>query len=201
MLSAFFDHVTCVKTKYRMSYLTDNRRSRPYSEIFSKCLAGFESRTARNGTLPIATSWLTLTAMLILASLGTQSLAAENTFSGRYEYRTDEESLDVIGRQVCFIPSEPSAQKVPRSAGDKRLRWFCFSNTEAAAQMLGFRLAAPAKGCGIRGEATVTVSDYVPYTKEGDGNDIATLRAVLKSSTPISLPCSQLKSKGPGSTY
>lgn len=134
---------------------------------------------------------LVLTVLLVLSSLGFHALAAESTFSGRYEYRTDEESLDIIGRQVCFFPSEPSARQVPRSAGDKRLPWFCFSNSEAAAKMLGFSLKALAKGCGIRGDATVTVRDYVPYTKEGDGNDIATLRAVVQKSNPEPLPCSQ----------
>jgi hypothetical protein len=132
-----------------------------------------------------------LTVLLVLSSLGANAIARENTFSGHYEYRTDEESLDIIGRQVCFFPSEPSARQVPRFAGDKRHPWFCFSNSEAAAKMLGFRLKAPAKGCGIRGDATVTVSDYVLYTKEGDGNDAATLRAVVQKSIPEPMPCSQ----------
>ncbi|MFN4325666.1 MAG: hypothetical protein ACK4FP_07235 [Azonexus sp.] len=118
------------------------------------------------------------TSLLVVASLGVHAAAEETTFSGRYQYRTDQDSLDVIGRQVCFFPSGHSARLVPRPAGDTRLPWFCFSNSEAAAKMLGFRLKMQSKGCGIRGSATLTVSNYVPYTKEGDGNDIATLKVV-----------------------
>lgn len=130
-------------------------------------------------------------ALLLLASLGAHAVAAAMTLSGRYEYRTDPESLDVIGRQVCFFPSEPSARQVPRPAGDRRLPWFCFSNPEAAARMLGLRLDPPHKNCGVRGNATVTVDNYVLYTKEGDGNDIATLMSVVRQSKPEPLPCNQ----------
>jgi hypothetical protein len=132
-----------------------------------------------------------LTALLLLASLSVHAVAEEMTFSGRYEYRTDQESFDIIGEQVCFFPSGPSVRRVPRPAGDKRLPWFCFSSSKAAAKMLGFRLGTPVKGCGIRGSATVMVGDYVLYTKEGDGNDIATLRAVLRKAKPEPLPCSE----------
>lgn len=133
--------------------------------------------------------WSVLSALLLFSSLGTNATATEITLSGRYEYRTDEESLDIVGRQVCFFPSASSAGKVPRPASDKRISWFCFSNSETAARMLGFSLKAPAKACGIRGQAMVTVSDYILYTKEGDGNDVATLRTVVQQSAPETLPC------------
>ena len=132
-----------------------------------------------------------LTALLLLASFGAHAASEESTFFGRYEYRTDELSLDIIGKQVCFYPSGPSASLVPRPAGDRRLPWFCFSNSDAAAKILGFRLTGPTKGCGIRGSATLTVSDYFLYTKEGDGNDIATLKTVRRKSRPELLPCSE----------
>ncbi len=135
--------------------------------------------------------WSIHAALLLLVSLSASPAIAETTFSGRFEYRTDPESLDVIGRQVCFFPSGRSAHRVPRPTGDKRLPWFCFSNSETAAKMLGFRLEASPKGCGIRGTATVTVSNYVLYTKEGDGNDIATLKSVVRNAGPEQLPCNQ----------
>ncbi len=131
------------------------------------------------------------TASLLLAILGTHAAAGETAFSGRYEYRTDQMSLDIIGKQVCFFPSEPSARLVPRPPGDKRLPWFCFSNSPAAAKMLGFRLTAPVNACGISGSATLTVSNYVVYTKEGDGNDIATLKVVQRKTKPEPLPCAK----------
>lgn len=113
------------------------------------------------------------------------------TFSGRYEYRTDQESLEILGKQVCFFPSQPTARAVPRPAGDKRLPWFCFSNFASATDALGFDLNTPAKGCGVRGTATVSVSSYVRYAGEGDGNDVALLNAVLKKSNPVSIQCSE----------
>jgi len=142
-------------------------------------------------SLAIMSKWSVHAALLLLASLGAHAAIAETTLSGRFEYRTDPESIDVIGRQVCFFPSEPSVRRVPRPAGDKRLPWFCFSNSKAAAKMLGFRLKAPPKSCGIRGNATVTVSNYVLYTKEGDGNDIATLKSVVRKARSEQLSCNQ----------
>ena len=133
----------------------------------------------------------TFTALFLLSGLVTHAAAEEMTFSGRYEYRTDQESLDIIGRQVCFYPSGPSARAVPRQAGDGRLPWFCFANSQAAAKMLGFSLSAQLKGCGVRGIATVTVSKYVRYAKEGDGNDLATLTVIERKSKPEPLPCTE----------
>ena len=135
--------------------------------------------------------WLALTTLLLLSSICAHAASAEMTFSGRYEFRTDQESLDMLGKQVCFFPSGSSARQVPRPVGDKRLPWFCFSDSEAAARMLGFRLTTPAQGCGVGGRATVTVSSYVLYTKEGDGNDMADIKAVIRKTGPESLPCSQ----------
>jgi hypothetical protein len=131
----------------------------------------------------------TFTAAFLLAVFATYTVAEETIFSGRYEYRTDQESLDIIGQQVCFYPSEPSARLVPRPGNDNRIPWFCFSNSQAAAKMFGFSLAVPTKDCGIRGVATVTVSGYVRHAKEGGGNDIATLKAIQRKSKSEPLPC------------
>ena len=119
--------------------------------------------------------------------------AAETTisFEGRYEYRTDSESLEMLGEQVCFFPSRPSSQNVPRPTGDRRLPWFCFTNSKQAAHLLGFALNAGSYECGLKGNAKITVSSYKRYTGEGDDNDVATLDAVLEKSKPESLPCSK----------
>lgn len=142
-------------------------------------------------TSAIMSKFSVLTASILLASTGVHAAVEEAILSGRYEFRADQPSLEIVGKQVCFFPSGPSARLVPRPAGDSRLPWFCFSNSPATAEMLGFSLTAPTKGCGLRGVATVTVSDYVRYTKEGDGNDVATLKVVQRKSTPEPLPCSE----------
>jgi hypothetical protein len=128
--------------------------------------------------------------LLFLGIVSTASAAgAPLTFEGRYEFRTDDESLDVLGNQVCFFPAERTSATVPRPAGDKRLPWFCFANSKSAAHMFGFKLAKHAKGCGVFGNALVSVSNYKRYAGEGDGNDIATLMTVSSTSPPKPLPC------------
>lgn len=116
---------------------------------------------------------------------------ASIVFDGRYEYRTDEISLQMLGNQVCFFPTAPSSLSVPRPPGDDRSPWFCFENSERAGIMLGFALNKPSKKCGIRGKAKVRVIGYKRYAGEGDDNDVATLMAVLRKSEPEDLPCSE----------
>jgi hypothetical protein len=110
---------------------------------------------------------------------------------GRYEYRTDEESLEVLGRQVCFVPSASSAKLLPRRPSDRRLAWFCFTDSEQAARAFGFPLAALAGACGVTGTASIDVSAFQVFHDEGDGNDVATLVHVHSKSVPARLPCPQ----------
>ncbi|MBT9495055.1 MAG: hypothetical protein IV107_22510 [Paucibacter sp.] len=111
------------------------------------------------------------------------------TLDGRFEYRTDAESQSVIGDQICFFPSAKSSPLLPRWSGDQRLAWFCFSQTARAAKQLSIPLQFIPGTCGVAGTATVEIDDYVVYASEGDGNDSAALRSVLKKSTAIPLPC------------
>lgn len=111
------------------------------------------------------------------------------TFEGSYEYRTDTESLEMLGEQVCFFPSKPSSENVPRPTGDHRMPWFCFTNSKQAAHLFGFELNASSHECGIKGNAKITVFSYKRYTGEGDDNDVATLDLVVEKSKPESLPC------------
>lgn len=112
-------------------------------------------------------------------------------FDGRYEYRTDEESREMLGEQVCFYPSEPSSANVPRPTGDRRLAWFCFTNSDQAARLFGFELKSGSHGCGFEGNAKITVTSYQRYTGEGDDHDVAMLDAVLEKSKPAPLPCTK----------
>lgn len=127
--------------------------------------------------------------MIILCAAVAHASATTITFAGRYEYRTDAESLEVLGEQVCFFPSKASSVNVPRPPGDSRLPWFCFTDSRQAAHLLGFALNVPSKECGFKGEAKVTVSNYKRYAGEGDGNDVAILVDVLEKLKPRSLPC------------
>lgn len=109
------------------------------------------------------------------------------TFDGRFEYRTDTENLENIGRFVCFVPSKESAKFIPRPSTDRRSPWFCLTDTAKAIQNL--KINVQNNSCGVSGNATIQVQDYVVYSGEGDGFDTATLNKVLKISESKELPC------------
>ena len=110
------------------------------------------------------------------------------TLEGSYEFRSDQTSLEIRGKQICFFPNENSYESIPRSAGDIRFPWFCFANTEYAASSLNVSLQEFAD-CGIEGLAKIVVSDYKIYKGEGSGNDVAKLIEVLEKSNAHPLPC------------
>jgi hypothetical protein len=113
------------------------------------------------------------------------------TFEGRYEFRTDAESLEIIGEQICFFPTKPSSKNVPRAKGVRRLPWFCFTNSSEAAHLLGVALNDRSNECGFKGSAKINVSSYKRYIGDGGGNDVAILDAVLFVSKPENLTCSR----------
>jgi hypothetical protein len=139
--------------------------------------------------MKLTSIYIALSLLLCAAPL----CAAESkiTFEGKYEYRTDVESQEMLGEQVCFFPTKPSSENVPRPTGDHRLPWFCFTNSKQAAHLFGFALNARSNECGLKGNAKISVSSYKRYSGEGDDNDVATLDAVLVKSKPESLPCSK----------
>lgn len=118
------------------------------------------------------------------------SLAAnEISVSGRYEYRTDAQSLEMLGDMPCFYPGPESAKLLPRPAGDKRLAWFCFKNKEESKKLLNIPEQIKGKNCGISGQAVLKVANYVSYNGEGDGVDTAVLVTVTEKSAPRKLAC------------
>jgi len=117
--------------------------------------------------------------------------AQELRLDGRFEYRTDEESRDVLGDQVCFFPDSLTARLLPREKSDRRLAWFCFSNAADAKRMLNVPSSKPARSCGYAGKAVVTVTDYKVYRGEGDGNDVALLKSVGSASKSETIKCAQ----------
>jgi hypothetical protein len=128
---------------------------------------------------------------LVLSICATSVLAQELRLEGRFEYRTDEESRDVLGEQVCFFPERSTAGFVPRDKSDRRLVWFCFSNTSDAKRMLQIPSLLPAKSCGYAGNAAITIADYRLYRGEGDGNDVALLKKAALVSKGVSIECTQ----------
>lgn len=108
---------------------------------------------------------------------------------GRYEYRTDAHSLEQIGDLACFYPSKKTAHLLPRSSTDGRLPWFCFTNTDFAAEALGIKTNNTESGCGVTGPAIVEVQGYQVYSGEGDGFDTAYLTKAIRLSTLKALSC------------
>ena len=60
------------------------------------------------------------------------SATQEIILNGKYEYRTDSESLEHLGDLVCYFPNKETAKLVKRTTKSKRTVWFCFTpNNEA----------------------------------------------------------------------
>lgn len=129
----------------------------------------------------------TVALLAALATFGAQ--AAELALEGTFERRTDAYSRQVLGDAVCFIPDEKFEKAIPRPAGDDRRAWFCFSNLAAA--MKGFALPAGRRACGMRGTASIVVSDYVVSREGGESVDKARLERVVSKSTPKPIPCNE----------
>ena len=129
---------------------------------------------------------------IVLAAFGctsSEGLAATASVevSGRYEYRTDAQSMDILGDVVCFFPDEASVSKVPRSPRAKRTLWFCFSAESGARSALGIPVTS--SSCGYAGTARVGISSYRPYLGEGDDHDVADLVRVIDSTRPVEITC------------
>jgi len=113
------------------------------------------------------------------------------TLTGTVDWRTDDETLDLIGDHVCFVPAGSSAKLIPREKSDSRSPWFCFSNQAMAMKSLGIPASKPNGACGYAIEATLVVTDYIANREESEVFDIARLVAV-KSSGPLRLQsCAQ----------
>ena len=126
----------------------------------------------------------------ILLTLSSLALAETDlTLTGSYEYRTDSESLEMIGGFVCFFPNKESAKLLPRPKTDQRLSWFCFTNRAQSKKLLGITTKSTKPNCGMAGTATVQVSDYEAYLGEGDSFDTALLQSVIGNSNAKVISC------------
>jgi len=131
-----------------------------------------------------------ITVLLSALLLAGECLAQSNlTLTGRFEYRTDPESLEMLGGLVCFYPSPESAKLLPRPKSDTRLAWFCLTNKENSKKILNIPKRESKSNCGYTGQATVQVMEYTPYLDEGDGFDTALLKSANNITKPKVLPC------------
>lgn len=130
---------------------------------------------------------LAVALLLLLAAAAAR--AGELTLEGTFERRTDAYSKRVLGDAVCFVPDEKHASALPRPAGDERRAWFCFTNRAQA--MKAFAIAPARQGCGLRGNATVTVSGYAVSRGDGESVDTARLERVLAKGAPRAIPCNE----------
>lgn len=113
------------------------------------------------------------------------------TVSGTIERRTDDDSTEMIGDQVCLFPEKVSAKVIPRGTDDSRDPWFCFSNRIAAMKLLQVPNQKPKGVCGYRLEATVQVTDYIVNFNESEVFDTARLVQVVSRGIPRNLPCNE----------
>jgi hypothetical protein len=110
------------------------------------------------------------------------------TLEGVAERRTDKQTLEIGGDNLCFSVDATSSKLIPRE-GDERAPWFCFRDRTAAIRSL--RLPAePGKGsCGYRVAATVVVGSYVANRLESAVFDTAELFSVKNRGVMQPIPC------------
>ena len=108
--------------------------------------------------------------LAIMLLLSAECFAGESALlTGRCEYRTDPESLEVLGDLVCFYPDATSAKFLDRSNIDKRSLWLCFTNASQSKRLLGIVDSKRNMNCGLTGEAKVRIANYKTYLGEGKG--------------------------------
>lgn len=108
---------------------------------------------------------------------------------GRYEYRTDPESMEMLGGFVCFYPNTESIKILPRSENPKQRIWFCFRNKAESKKLLALPTQQFKSNCGFVGTANIRVNSYEAYYGEGDGFDTALLQSVVSHSKPKDISC------------
>lgn len=108
------------------------------------------------------------------------------TVSGYYSRIIDDE---IIGNQLCFVPTEDSAALIPRKEDDTRMAWFCFADRDAAARALQVTAPPPAGFCGYTGMATLTITGYRVYLPASEGFDLADLVSIERADPPTPSRC------------
>lgn len=120
-----------------------------------------------------------------LESTTTVDPASPLRVSGEYRLATDPETIDLLGRQLCFYPDAESKKSLHQGTA-----WFCFDDLDASALMLQVNAKETRDNCGYEGEAVIDIGSYVPYLEESDaGNDEARLLSVVSQTKPKPISC------------
>jgi hypothetical protein len=128
-------------------------------------------------------------ALLACLSSGAGLAGSDSSLAGRYVYRSDAQSVEMLGGLVCFYPDGGSAKLLPRSESDRRLAWFCFRNDAQAKLLLGIEKLNAGDGCGLQGTAQVRIAEYSLAKQDSDDFDSALLRSVSHLSSPEPVDC------------
>lgn len=107
---------------------------------------------------------------------------------GVVERRTDKETLELEGDNLCFTVVGQSRRLIPRE-GDTRAAWFCFSNRAAALRALRLPIEPGRGTCGYRMPAKVLVGSYVVNRAESEVSDTAALLSVKLRGVLRAIPC------------
>lgn len=113
---------------------------------------------------------------------------SDTTLTGRYEYRSDPQSMEMLGGLVCFHPDRESARRLPRPASDRNA-WFCFRNDKQAKALLRLNDTTAGHECGVQGMAEVRVAGYTFAKPDSDDVDSALLLAASGVTVPEPLAC------------
>ena len=125
------------------------------------------------------------TARTALESTTAAEPASSVRVSGEYRLATDPETLDLLGRQLCFYPDATSKKSLHQGTA-----WFCFDDLNASARLLQINVQETRDNCGYEGEAVIDIGSYVPYLEESDaGNDEARLLSVVSQTKPKPISC------------
>ena len=125
------------------------------------------------------------TARTALQSTTAAEPASSVRVSGEYRLATDPETLDLLGRQLCFYPDATSKKSLHQGTA-----WFCFDDLNASARLLQINVQETRDNCGYEGEAVIDIGSYVPYLEESDaGNDEARLLSVVSQTKPKPISC------------
>ena len=125
------------------------------------------------------------TARTALESTTATEPASPVRVSGEYRLATDPETLDLLGRQLCFYPDAKSKKSLHQGTA-----WFCFDDLNASARLLQVNAQETRDNCGYEGEAVIDIGSYVPYLEESDaGNDEARLLSVVSQTKPKPISC------------
>jgi len=105
------------------------------------------------------------------------------TLTGTYSRTLDPEYLEHMSDAICFEPDQKSSAHIPRTKGDERTAWFCFSNFEQAKKTFKLPDTIKKDFCKYEGTATITIKDYNLFVEETAGFDLTQLVAA-KNITP-----------------